>query len=244
MIDLYALTSPNVQKIYIMLEECGLPYKEHFVDVWKGEQYSAEFSKINPNNKIPAIVDSDGPGGKPYTVVESGAILMYLAEKTGKFLPKDARKRYDTLQWLIFQMAHVGPMFGQANHFNNYAKENTNADVSYPRDRYNNESVRLYRVLDNRARESAWIGCDEYTVADMAIYPWTKGHKDRGITEADYPGFMRWFKAMEARPAVQRNNKMAAEIRERMAKAAEGKKPISLYDTKDNAQRLATATKK
>src|SRR5581483_12305493 len=113
MIDLYALTSPNVQKIYIMLEETGLPYKEHFIDVWKGDQYSPEFIKINPNSKIPAIVDSDGPGGKPYTVIESGAILIYLAEKTGKFIPHDPVARYDTLQWLIVQVANVGPMSGQ-----------------------------------------------------------------------------------------------------------------------------------
>src|SRR5205085_471505 len=117
MIDLYALTSPNVQKIYIMLEECGLPYKEHFVDVWKGDQYNPEFSKINPNNKIPAIVDHEGPGGKPYTVIESGAILMYLAEKTGKFLPKDMAKKYEVLQWLMFQLTNIGPMFGQFTHF-------------------------------------------------------------------------------------------------------------------------------
>jgi len=244
MIDVHYWTTPNGHKVTIFLEETGLPYKIIPVNIGKGEQFKREFLAFSPNNRIPAIVDTDGPGGGRYTMMESGAILWYLAEKTGKFLPKDARKRYDTLQWLIFQMAHVGPMFGQANHFNNYAKENTADNVQYPKDRYNNESVRIYRVLDNRARESTWIGCDEYTVADMAIYPWTKGHKDRGITEADYPNFMRWFKAMEARPAVQRNNKMAAEIRERMTKAAEGKKAISLYDTKDNAARLANATRK
>ena len=244
MIELHSSPTPNGQKVMIMLEELGIEWKHFDVNIRLGEQFTPEFLKKSPNNRIPTIVDTDGPGGGRYTMMESGAILWYLAEKTGKFLPKDARKRYDTLQWLIFQMAHVGPMFGQANHFNNYAKENTSDNVQYPRDRYNNESVRLYRVLDNRARESAWIGCDEYTVADMAIYPWTKGHPDRGVTEAEYPNFMRWFKAMEARPAVQRNNKMAAEIRERMTKAAEGKKAISLYDTKDNAARLASATKK
>jgi GST-like protein len=131
-------------------------------------------------------------------------------------------------------------MFGQANHFNTYAKDN----LQYAKDRYNNESVRIYRVLDNRLRESTWLGCDEYTVADMAVYPWTKGHKDRGVDKAGYPNFMRWFEAMEARPAVQRNNKMAAEIRERMTKAAEGKEAIAMYDTKDNAARLAGATQK
>jgi GST-like protein len=244
MIELHSSPTPNGQKVMIMLEELGIEWKHFDVNIRIGEQFAPEFLKKSPNNRIPTIVDTDGPGGGPYTMMESGAILWYLAEKTGKFLPKDARKRYDTLQWLIFQMAHVGPMFGQANHFNNYAKENTSDNVQYPRDRYNNESIRLYRVLDNRARDSAWMGCDEYTVADMAIYPWTKGHPDRGITEAEYPSFMRWFKAMEARPAVQRNNKMAAEIRERMTKAAEGKKPISLYDTKDNAARLAGATRK
>ena len=244
MIELHSSPTPNGQKVMIMLEELGIEWKHFDVNIRIGEQFTPEFLKKSPNNRIPTIVDTDGPGGGPYTMMESGAILWYLAEKTGKFLPKDARKRYDTMQWLIFQMAHVGPMFGQANHFNNYAKENTSDNVQYPRDRYNNESVRLYRVLDNRARESTWIGCDEYTVADMAIYPWTKMHKDRGITEAEYPHFMRWYKAMEARPAVQRNNKMATEIRARMTKAAEGKVAISLYDTKDNAARLAGATRK
>jgi GST-like protein len=131
-------------------------------------------------------------------------------------------------------------MFGQANHFNNYAKDN----IQYAKDRYNNESVRLYRVLDNRLRESPWIGCDEYTIADMAIYPWTKGHADRGIDKAGYPNFMRWFAAMQARPAVQRNDKMATEIRARMAKAAESREQINMFDTKDNASRLAQATQR
>jgi GST-like protein len=242
MIELHSSPTPNGQKVMIMLEETGLEWKHFDINIRLGEQFTPAFIKKSPNNKIPTIVDGDGPGGKPYTMMESGAILFYLAEKTGKFLPKDARKRYDTMQWLIFQMAHVGPMFGQANHFNNYAKENTKDPMPYAKDRYNNESIRLYRVLDNRARDSAWMGCDEYTIADMAIYPWTKGHKDRGVDKAGYPNFMRWFEAMEARPAVQRNNKMAAEIRERMTKAAEGKEAIKMYDTKDNAERLAKAT--
>ena len=171
-------------------------------------------------------------------MMESGAILFYLAEKTGKFLPKDPRKRYDTMQWLIFQMASIGPMFGQVNHFNNYAKE----DIQYAKGRYNNESIRLYRVLDNQLRRNEWIAGDEYTIADMAIYPWTKGHKDRGVDAAGYPHFMRWFGAMQARPAVQRNNKMADEIRARMAKAAEGKTAIDMFNTQDNAERLSRAT--
>jgi len=242
MIELHSSPTPNGQKVMIMLEETGLEWKHFDINIRLGEQFTSEFLKKSPNNKIPTIVDPDGPGGKPYTMMESGAILFYLAEKTGKFLPKDARKRYDVMQWLIFQMAHVGPMFGQANHFNNYVKENTKDPQQYAQDRYNNESLRIYRVIDNRARDSTWMGCDEYTIADMAIYPWTKMHKDRGVSEAEYPNFMRWYKAMEARPAVQRNNKMAAEIRERMTKAAEGKQAIKMYDTKDNAERLAKAT--
>ncbi len=238
MIELHSTPTPNGQKIMIMLEETGLEWTHVDVNIRLGEQFSPEHLKLNPNNKIPAIVDLEGPGGGPYSMMESGAILIYLAEKTGKLLPKDARKRYDTLQWLMFQMAHIGPMFGQAGHFNSYTKDN----VQYAKDRYNNESVRLYRVLDNRLRDSLWIGCDEYTIADIAIYPWTKGHKDRGIGKSDFPHFIRWFEAMEARPAVQRNNQMAIEIRTRIEKASEGKEPINIYDTKDNEMRLTKAT--
>jgi len=238
MIELHSSPTPNGQKVIIMLEETALEWKHFDIAIRLGEQFSPEYLKLSPNNKIPAIVDTDGPGGGRYTMMESGAILIYLAEKTGKLLPKDPRKRYDTLQWLMFQMAHIGPMFGQANHFNNYAKEN----VQYAKDRYNNEAVRLYRVLDNRLRESKWVGCDEYTIADIAIYPWTKGHKDRGVDKTGFPNFMRWFEAMEARPAVQRNNKLVPEIRERMTKAAEGREQINMFDTKDNAARLTRAT--
>jgi GST-like protein len=238
MIELHSMPTPNGQKVMIMLEETGLPWKHVDVHIMLGDQFTSEYIKLSPNNKIPAIVDSDGPGGR-YTMMESGAILIYLSGKTGKFLPADLRKKYDCLQWLIFQMAHVGPMFGQAGHFNRLKE-----DIPYAKERYNNESVRLYRVLDNRLRESAWLGCDEYSIADMATYPWTKGHKERGVDKAGYPSFMRWYEAMEARPAVQRNNKLADEIRARMAKAAEGRKGINIGDTKDNAERLAQATKR
>ena len=238
MIELHSKPTPNGQKVMIMLEETGLEWKHFDVDISIGEQFTADFLKLSPNNKIPAIIDTEGPGGR-YAMMESGAILIYLAEKTGKFLPKDARKRYDTLQWLIFQMAHVGPMFGQAGHFTNVAK---GPEQQYARDRYVNEALRIYRVLDNRLRDSAWLAGDEYTIADMATWPWTRGHADRGVDKAGYPHFMRWFEAMEARPAVQRNKKMAHEIRERMAKAAEGKKAVNIYDTKDNNARLTQAT--
>jgi len=238
MIELHSTPTPNGQKVMIMLEELGIEWKHVDVNIRLGDQFKADFLKLNPNNKIPAIVDTDGPGGKPYTMMESGAILMYLADKYGKFLAKDGAKRWDTIQWLFFQMASVGPMFGQANHFNTYTKEN----IQYAKDRYNNESLRLYRVMDNRLRETQWLGCDDYTIADMATYAWTKSHKDRGVTEKDYPNFIRWFNAMAARPAVQRNDKMSTEIRERMNKQAEGKEAVNIYDTKDNNARLTAAT--
>jgi GST-like protein len=236
MIELHSMPTPNGQKVMIMLEETGLPWKHIDVDIRQGDQFSAEHLKLSPNNKIPAIIDSEGPGGSPYSMMESGAILIYLADKTGRFLPKEGRERYDVLQWLIFQMAHVGPMFGQANHFN------SNDGGEYAKNRYNNESKRLYRVLDNRLRESAWLGGPEYSIADMATYPWTKGFKTQSIDATNSPHFMRWFETMEARPAVQRNNAMAAEIRARMAKKAEGKPTVNIYDTKDNNERLTKAT--
>jgi GST-like protein len=238
MIELHSSPTPNGQKVMIMLEETGLEWRHIDVNISLGDQFQPEHLKLNPNNKIPAIVDTDGPGGGAYTMMESGAILIYLAEKTGKFLPANARKRYDTLQWLFFQAAHIGPMFGQANHFNRQAR-----DHQYARDRYNNESLRLYRVLENRLRECSWIAGEEYTIADIATYPWCKGHADRGVDKDGFPSFMRWFESMEARPAVQRNNQMALEIRARMDKAAEGQHSIDIYDTKDNSERLAHATR-
>ena len=182
MIELHSTPTPNGQKVMIMLEETGLEWVHVDVNIRLGDQFSPEYLQLSPNNRIPAIVDTEGPGGACYTMMESGAILIYLAEKTDQFLSKDPRTRYDTLQWLIFQMAHIGPMFGQANHFNNYAKEN----IVYAKERYNNESLRLYRVLDNRARDSQWIGGSDYSIADMAIYPWTKLHPDRGVNAEDF----------------------------------------------------------
>jgi GST-like protein len=222
----------------IFLEEAGLEWKHVDVNIRTGDQFTPEFLKLNPNNKIPAMLDTDGPGGAPYSMMESGAILIYLAEKSGKFLSKEPRKRYDTLQWLIFQMASVGPMFGQAGHFINVAKEGND----YARNRYLNEALRLYKVLDNRLADHPWLAGDEYSIADMAVYPWTKTHKERGVTRDGHPAFVRWYEAMEARPAVQRNNALADEIRARMTRAAEGKEAVNIYDTRDNAARLAQAT--
>ena len=237
MIELHSSPTPNGQKVMIVLEELGLEWEHIDVNIGLGEQFQPEHLKLNPNNKIPAIVDTEGLDGRPYAMMESGAILIYLAEKTGKLLPTDARRRYDTLQWLCFQVAHIGPMFGQANHFNRQAKDN-----QYARERYNNEVLRLYRVLENRLGDSAWIGCDEYTIADIAAYPWCKGYSERGVQGTAFPNLMHWLDRMEARPAVQRNNQMTTEIRARMAQAAEGRAQIDIYDTKDNADRLARAT--
>jgi GST-like protein len=201
MIDLYALTSPNVQKIYIMLEETKLPYREHFVDVWKGEQYSPDFVKINPNSKIPAIVDHDGPGGKPYTVFESGAILLYLAEKSGQFLPKDTVKKYDVLQWLMFQLTGVGPMFGQFTHFKLFAPKDK--DNSYSMDRYQTEVRRLYEVMEKRLGQTPWLGGADYSIADIATFPWARNHDAQGVKWEDNPNLARWFKVIDERPAVK-----------------------------------------
>jgi GST-like protein len=201
MIDLYALTSPNVQKIYIMLEETKLPYKEHFVDVWKGDQHDPNFLTVNPNGKIPAIVDHEGPGGKPYTVFESGTILMYLAEKTGMFLPKDMTKKYDVLQWMMIQMTGVGPSFGQLFHFKMFAPKDK--DNSYSLARFQTEVKRLYEVMEKRLGQSAYLGGDEYSIADVATFPWTRMHDMQGVKWEDNPNLARWFKAIEERPAVK-----------------------------------------
>jgi GST-like protein len=200
MIDFYALTSPNVQKIYIMLEETGLPYKEIHVDVWKGDQFSPDYGKINPNRKIPAIVDHDGPGGKPYTVIESGAILMYLAEKSGKFLPKEKEKFFDVLQWLMVQVSGVGPMFGQFNHFKMFAPKGNDYSMS----RYQTEVRRLYDLLEERLGKSAYLGGADYSIADIATFPWTRNHAAQGVNIDEMPNLKRWFTSIAERPAVKR----------------------------------------
>lgn len=238
MIELHTAPTPNGQKVMIMLEETGLPYEYHLVNIRQGEHFTSEYLKLSPNNKIPAIIDTDGPGGKRYPMMESGAILIYLADKSGKFMPENGAGRYDVLQWLIFQMAHVGPMFGQQNHFNNYAKE----DVRYAKERYNNEVLRLYRVLDNRLAEKPYLAGDDYTIADMAVYPWAKMWKTRGLDIDKHPAFKRWQDDLETRPAVTKINEDAARIREEMQKAAEGKPEVDIYDTKKNAEMLAQAT--
>jgi GSH-dependent disulfide-bond oxidoreductase len=201
MIDFYALTSPNVQKIYIMLEETKLPYKEHFVDVWKSEQHDPGFLKINPNGKIPAIVDHDGPSGKPITIFESGAILIYLAEKTGQFLPKDPAKKYEVLQWLMIQLSGVGPNFGQFFHFKNFAPKDK--DMSYSMSRFQTEVKRLYEVMEKRLSQVPYLGGSDYSIADIATFPWARQHDMQGVKWEDNPNLARWFNAINERPAVK-----------------------------------------
>jgi GSH-dependent disulfide-bond oxidoreductase len=200
MIDFYVLTSPNVQKIFIMLEELELRYRAIPVDVWKGDHFTPEFAAINPNRKIPAIVDHEGPGGKPYTVFESGAILMYLADKTGRFLPADMAKRYEVIQWLMIQLTGVGPTFGQVVHFTRFAP----AGNDYSASRYRTEMLRLYDVLEARLGTVPYIGGADYSIADIATFPWTRNHDAQGVKWADHPNLGRWFDAISARPAVKR----------------------------------------
>jgi GST-like protein len=207
MIELYTWPTPNGHKIHIMLEETGLEYRVIPVNINKGEQFAPEFLKIAPNNRIPAMVDPDGPDGEPLPLFESGAILIYLAEKTGRFLPADPRGRYTTLQWLMFQMGNIGPMLGQAHHFRIYAKEK----IPYAIARYTNEATRLYRVVDRRLGESDWIAGPEYTIADMAIWPWLRRYERQGQSLDDYPNLARWYHEMVERPAVQRALKVLAE---------------------------------
>jgi GST-like protein len=197
MIDLYTWTTPNGRKVSIMLEEVGLPYKAHAINIGKNDQFTPEFIAINPNSKIPAIVDSDGPDGKPISVFESGAILVYLAEKTGKFYSTDARKRAEQMQWLMFQMGGVGPMFGQNHHFRRAAPEK----VPYGIERYQKETDRLYGVLNTRLGKVPYLA-GEYSIADMATYPWVARHEWHQVDLNKHPNVKRWFDEIGKRPAA------------------------------------------
>ena len=209
MIEVYSWPTPNGHKVHIMLEECGLPYRVHPVDIGAGDQFAPEFLKISPNNKIPAIVDPDGPEGRPISLFESGAILLYLAGKTGKFLPESVAGRYEVLQWLMFQMGSVGPMLGQTHHFRIYAPE----PIPYAIDRYTNEAKRLYAVMNKRLASSRYIAGDEYGIADIAIFPWLRSWKNQGIDWNDYPHLKGWFDEIASRPAVQRGVAVLADRR-------------------------------
>jgi GST-like protein len=208
MIDVYSWPTPNGHKIHIMLEETGLEYRVHPVNIRTGDQFKPDFLEISPNNRIPAIIDSEGPDGRPISLFESGAILIYLAGKTGRFLPLDLRQRYAALQWLMWQMGGVGPMFGQANHFRSYAVEK----LTYAIDRYTNESKRLTGILDRRLSEARFVAGREYSIADMAIFPWMRNPDRRGLDMAEYPNVKRWFDEINARPAVQRALQVLSDV--------------------------------
>src|SRR5215472_4438772 len=199
MIDLYTWTTPNGRKVSILLEELGLPYRVHKIDISKGEQFTKEFIAINPNSKIPAIVDPEGSGGKPLAIFESGAILLYLAEKAGRLIPQDPRRRIEALEWLMFQMGGVGPMFGQRHHFYRAAPEK----VPYALERYTQETHRLYGVLDARLALEPYLA-GEYSIADIATYPWVARWEWHELDWSKFPNVERWFKTLGERPAVQK----------------------------------------
>jgi GSH-dependent disulfide-bond oxidoreductase len=210
-IEVWTWPTPNGHKVHIALEELGLPYQVIPVNIGAGEQFGPDFLAITPNHRIPAIVDPDGPGGAPLRLFESGAILIYLAEKAGRLIPADPVQRYACLQWLMFQMGGVGPMFGQYNHFAAYAPEK----LPYAIQRYANEVARLHRVLEKRLSESAYLAGPGYSIADIATYPWVRNPDRRGIDLADYPALQRWHDAIAARPAVQRGVEVLSERQRR-----------------------------
>ncbi|MFY9293087.1 MAG: glutathione binding-like protein [Methylorubrum rhodinum] len=209
MIDLHYWPTPNGHKVTLFLEETGLPYRIHPVDIGKGAQFEPAFLKIAPNNRMPAIIDhAPADGGAPVSLFESGAILLYLAEKTGRFLPGDLRGRAETLQWLFWQMGGLGPMLGQNHHFSQYAPEK----IPYAVDRYVKETNRLYGVLDRRLADRAFVGGADYTIADMAAYPWIVPWEKQGQNLDDHPHLKRWFEAIAERPATQAAYAKAVEV--------------------------------
>ena len=231
MLEVWSWPTPNGHKVHIMVEELGLPYKVIPVNIGAAEQFRPEFLAITPNHRIPAIVDPDGPGGKPFHLFESGAILIYLAEKTGKLMPREPVARYTCLQWLMFQMGGVGPMFGQYNHFARYAPER----IEYATTRYGNEVRRLHGVLEKRLAQSAYLAGDEYSIADIATFPWLRNAESRGIDFNEFPSVKRWFEAIDARPAVQRGVAVLAENR-RQGNMSDAEKEV-LFGKTQFAQR-------
>ena len=207
MIDVYSWPTSNGRKVDIMVEELGVDYTMHRIAIGRDAQFTPEFTAINPNQKIPAIVDQDGPGGKPYTVFESGAILMYLAEKYDRFMPRDMAARYEVVQWLMFQMGGVGPNLGQAHHFRRAAPER----VPYAIKRFTDETRRLWGVLDGRLKDNEWLAAGEYSIADIAVFPWILRYEWEGIALEEFPNVKRWFEAIDARPGVQRGLAIPAE---------------------------------
>jgi GSH-dependent disulfide-bond oxidoreductase len=219
MIDVYFWPTPNGYKVTWMLEEVGLKYNVIPVNIGAGDQFKPDFLKISPNNRMPAITDHEGPDAKPLSIFESGAILMYLAEKTGKLMPKDMRGKYNVIQWLMFQMASVGPMLGQAHHFRRYAPEK----LEYAINRYTNEAKRIYNVIDKRLSEAKFLA-DEFSIADIAVYPWLVPYSVQGQNLDDFPHLKKWFEALRERPATKRGFAVMSDVVERMRAQAE--KPI------------------
>jgi len=209
LIEIYSWPTPNGHKVHIMLEECRLPYAVHAVDIGAGEQFDPAFLAISPNNRIPAIVDPDGPDGSPLSLFESGAILLYLAGKTGLFLPGSTTAKYQVMQWLMWQMGGFGPMLGQTHHFRIYAPEK----IDYAIRRYSNEAARLYGVLDRQLADNEFVAGADYSIADMAIFPWTRSHKNQGIEISEFPSVSRWIDLLLSRPAVQRGLQVLADRR-------------------------------
>lgn len=207
-IEVYYWPTPNGHKITIMLEECGLPYEIKPVNIGRGDQFKPEFLAISPNNRMPAIIDPDGPGGKPISVFESGAILQYLGRKTGKFYPTDERQRVQVEEWLFWQMANLGPNAGNAHHFRNYAQEK----IQYGIDRFTNEVHRLYGVLNIQLKDRDYLA-GEYSIADMATYPWVRPYKNQGQEITEFPHLEKWFQRMRDRPAVAKGVKVGEELR-------------------------------
>lgn len=210
MIDLYSWPTPNGHKIHILLEELGLAYRVHGVDISAGDQFDPAFLAISPNNRIPAIVDRDGPDGAALSLFESGAIMIYLAEKCGRFLPADPRGHSSVMQWLMFQMGSVGPILGQATHFLQYAPPG----LTYAVEKFTNDGKRLFGVLDRRLGESPWLAGESYTIADMAVFPWIRGAARRGQDRDRYANLKRWYETIKARPAVIRGVAVLAERRQ------------------------------
>lgn len=208
-LQLYSLPTPNGVKVSIMLEEAGLPYEPHLVRFDANDQMTPEFLSVNPNNKIPAIIDPNGPDGKPLPLFESGAILIYLAEKAGRFLPTDPAERYSVLQWLMFQMGGLGPMLGQTHHFRVYAPE----PIEYAINRYTNETRRLYGVMDKQLGKTRYLAGNDFTIADIASFPWTRSWQNQGIELDAFPNVKRWHEEIAARPAVVRGVEVLASAR-------------------------------
>jgi GST-like protein len=206
MYDIYNWPTSNGRKINIAVEELEVEYKIHPIAIGKGDQFSAEFTELNPNQKIPAVIDQDGPDGQPYTMFESGAILMYLAEKHGKLIPTDMTKRYEVIQWLMFQMAGVGPNLGQTHHFRRAAPEK----VPYAIERFTNETRRLWGVMDKRLEDRDWLAADEFSIADIAVFPWAMRHEWQGVSLDEFPNMKRWYEIVESRPGVKRG--LAAQV--------------------------------